>query len=98
DTATTEIYTLSLHDALPIGGTDYLPGLQTAARHQRETGRRPVIAAGRGAALCADTRRSSHLAPDNDGHLVGQAAFVQIGDERVNRLIELRHDRAQTAE
>src|SRR3712207_7054868 len=26
DTATTEIYTLSLHDALPISGTVHLPG------------------------------------------------------------------------
>src|SRR5947209_18502512 len=29
DTPTTEIYTLSLHDALPISGTDYTPAAGT---------------------------------------------------------------------
>src|SRR3712207_7990133 len=37
DTATTEIYTLSLHDALPILGR---PGEDRQPRHRRDAGRR----------------------------------------------------------
>src|SRR2546430_15159659 len=35
DTATTEIYTLSLHDALPISGSGSLPGNGRIFRHAR---------------------------------------------------------------
>src|SRR5258708_11108383 len=35
DTATTEIYTLSLHDALPISGLPKSPGLRRPRRFQR---------------------------------------------------------------
>src|SRR2546430_9569736 len=34
DTATTEIYTLSLHDALPISGDDVLPALERQSEQQ----------------------------------------------------------------
>src|SRR5438552_14876550 len=34
DTATTEIYTLSLHDALPISGHDGTPELHIVERHE----------------------------------------------------------------
>src|SRR2546430_11143640 len=37
DTATTEIYTLSLHDALPIFGLDQRPDAGRLGRRRRET-------------------------------------------------------------
>src|SRR5256885_3558203 len=45
DTATTEIYTLSLHDALPISavrdrGHDHVPGLGPRRRHHRRLAER----------------------------------------------------------
>src|SRR2546422_10106365 len=53
DTATTEIYTLSLHDALPISS----PGDLLAVQQVGEAVRRPVIAA---LARCQD-RKSTRL-------------------------------------
>ena len=38
DTATTEIYTLSLHDALPISGADHLKALALVSRLMRDKG------------------------------------------------------------
>src|SRR3712207_6890773 len=68
DTATTEIYTLSLHDALPISGGLYRGQHPAGARTARSTGvisRRPsrvlVRRPGRGSADRKSTRlNSSH--------------------------------------
>src|SRR3712207_8035668 len=49
DTATTEIYTLSLHDALPIWGSTGRPGHRGPAPHRsRRAVRRPASGRGRG--------------------------------------------------
>src|SRR2546430_10157347 len=61
DTATTEIYTLSLHDALPISA----PQRRKAESHRRmQRQRRPAIgrrgACGRAGGQCAD-RKSTRL-------------------------------------
>src|SRR2546426_12486581 len=55
DTATTEIYTLSLHDALPI----------SSVRWRRAEGFARRIAAGP-SALCARTRHGGHAPPGRD--------------------------------
>src|SRR2546430_12872935 len=56
DTATTEIYTLSLHDALPIWG--HRAGPSASARSSRPTRRRSPTAWGRAPAAGAAGRRS----------------------------------------
>src|SRR3712207_7203242 len=65
DTATTEIYTLSLHDALPILPDDDLAGLDDLAAealHAEALGVRVATVAGRRCALlvCQD-RKSTRL-------------------------------------
>src|SRR2546430_6877369 len=58
DTATTEIYTLSLHDALPISAT---PACNTTPRSTAGTRARPVgesTPATRAASTCSSTTRS----------------------------------------
>src|SRR2546426_8645650 len=75
DTATTEIYTLSLHDALPIcrrlqGPQAVLGRLQGRHRGCQEGGavrRRPGSAEGRVFRECARDRKSTRL---NSSHLV----------------------------
>src|SRR3712207_9233775 len=62
DTATTEIYTLSLHDALPIStGSSYLPGEpaghKSSAHEQRTCTQRQQRCATRGR---EDTRSEEH--------------------------------------
>src|SRR3712207_8918523 len=72
DTATTEIYTLSLHDALPISRQGVLPASRVAARHRppvhragprravhaaRLVGVHPVRAGRRGAPSAAADRK-----------------------------------------
>src|SRR5215467_4006701 len=42
DTATTEIYTLSLHDALPISGPACRPGRKTRTPQEDATGANPA--------------------------------------------------------
>src|SRR3712207_7923860 len=68
DTATTEIYTLSLHDALPI----YVP---KAFRVRRTELVRTARAAGISlACINARSRRRSHGKEEQAGRLVGQSA------------------------
>src|SRR3712207_7807138 len=62
DTATTEIYTLSLHDALPISSVAALPGL---AEDRRTTGTsgvaRAALAATAATACCRSEEHTSEL-------------------------------------
>src|SRR2546426_1734487 len=72
DTATTEIYTLSLHDALPISPPARRRRRSTSARPRSGAGRadarRPACAAAAPAATCWGTdRKSTRL---NSSHLV----------------------------
>src|SRR5258707_8488423 len=64
DTATTEIYTLSLHDALPISGTSAGRGVPGTAPARRPGGLEYVSPRARAcAALCVHAARSSHGVP-----------------------------------
>src|SRR5256885_9822915 len=64
DTATTEIYTLSLHDALPISRFDSMPGMRALGRGPR-TSRAP--ARSRIRTIFFTDRKSTRL---NSSHLV----------------------------
>src|SRR5258705_13986253 len=75
DTATTEIYTLSLHDALPIyallGGL--LGGCRGSERRMDSTGSRVRFADQSRRALCQGDRKSTRL---NSSHLgISYAVF-----------------------
>src|SRR2546426_4481591 len=81
DTATTEIYTLSLHDALPIWGR---PARRCLSRAQR----RAVLSLRARAA--AGDRKSTRL---NSSHLViSYAVFCLKKKKKKNKLLCLRHN------
>src|SRR5262245_63968653 len=62
DTATTEIYTLSLHDALPICGLDRICGAENCSCRDRRTPTKVRTRAKRSGADRKSTRlNSSHL-------------------------------------
>src|SRR5207253_10945627 len=75
DPATTEIYTLSLHDALPISTTTASPGITPASSasrsgSRRASGRRPAT---RGRSGCKPDRKSTRL---NSSHVaISYAVF-----------------------
>src|SRR2546430_7639353 len=81
DTATTEIYTLSLHDALPLGA-EYLhlpePQRWGAEHHQRPRARVEACAPAHGSSLQDDVPDPAHLrdarAPDQRADRVGLEA------------------------
>src|SRR5688572_32547534 len=76
DTATTEIYTLSLHDALPI-----LAGLHAAAEEQGATHVRPVVAA----AVLVDGRRDRKSTRLNSSHSqISYAVFCLKKKKKTN--------------
>src|SRR5476651_362252 len=78
DTATTEIYTLSLHDALPIGARIVIaPSAKIAHRETIASGERPITAHG--------TRRLSR----QDLQRRHQLLVVATGWGRRNTLITL---------
>src|SRR2546421_8448207 len=67
DTATTEIYTLSLHDALPISGTGARPGDPGAGRFRDSSSRAGAQAcAGPGARSASGDRKSTRLNSSHD--------------------------------
>src|SRR6266542_4477782 len=74
DTATTEIYTLSLHDALPICrrcasrvDSSTTPAAITPARTRvRRTAQLPLLAPGRGGAGLATTTATTSSAPRSE--------------------------------
>src|SRR3712207_9281242 len=64
DTATTEIYTLSLHDALPISGQAFAAGLVAQDVQDallEEVGRWPLCP------LCADATHALYIHPEIGG-------------------------------
>src|SRR5437899_8014396 len=68
DTATTEIYTLSLHDALPICRTHSLPQLGLCLQCAKKSGRSPA-----GLLRALQDRKSTRL---NSSHLgISYAVF-----------------------
>src|SRR2546426_8194560 len=86
DTATTEIYTLSLHDALPIWGANLplvreQPGCPPSVR----AGRRPGIVPRRGGH--PGDRKSTRL---NSSHLVISYAVFCLKKKIINKYIEYR--------
>src|SRR5256885_5472974 len=74
DTATTEIYTLSLHDALPISRETLALTIVSRCTSTLREARSPIVGWGAGGALCAEApgvlardRKSTRL---NSSHLV----------------------------
>src|SRR3712207_9475133 len=61
DTATTEIYTLSLHDALPISSTTRPSRPAGTARSMKASGSRSTSSRARRARRLRTSRRSDHL-------------------------------------
>src|SRR5690349_22889726 len=77
DTATTEIYTLSLHDALPISAgrppAAARAGCSTGCRPSSRPGRFPAAPAGRAAPTARPDRKSTRL---NSSHVeISYAVF-----------------------
>src|SRR5256885_6792798 len=91
DTATTEIYTLSLHDALPISARR-ADGLRMSARPVRhERGRRHVVTGRRRQRPSAEgDRKSTRL---NSSHLViSYAVFcLKKKKKKIVRLLQHLH-------
>src|SRR2546426_11987721 len=73
DTATTEIYTLSLHDALPI--------LLAARGEMRQASELGVV-------LCAERVAAARTARDLERRGEGQHAFLRPGEIRADDRIE----------
>src|SRR2546430_6541026 len=89
DTATTEIYTLSLHDALPISQ-------RPLARYERH-GRRRRLPADDHRARGPDWRGSAHphdVGPSQDTVPVGDDARVAAHHARLIQLPARHHDHA----
>src|SRR3712207_9253623 len=61
DTATTEIYTLSLHDALPISGRDAVPRRLAGALADLDLGRRQLRLVAAAVVLPQGRRRAVRL-------------------------------------
>ena len=72
--------------AEPVGGADHLPGPEAAAGEEPAADLRPVVAPG----VLVDQRRASELPPGDDGHILVEAAGMEILDERREPLVELR--------
>src|SRR5439155_225664 len=59
---------------------------------------RGLVAPADGPALRPNARRPPHLAPHDHDDILRQPALVQVGDERMNRFVQLRQHHAQTLE
>src|SRR5258707_2466652 len=91
DTATTEIYTLSLHDALPISPTARTP--RPAARGSRPLDRRRCLRAARRPAARRD-RKSTRL---NSSHAnISYAVFCL--KKKIKRIVKVGAHLAQGSE
>src|SRR5690242_21634308 len=102
DTATTEIYTLSLHDALPISALLGGAHLKWRTLHNSQDQRRPaVVTGGRGADRKSTRLNSSHMSisyavfclkkkkqTQKELTHANENAFVQLVHRRVQRLKE----------
>ena len=75
-----------------FAGSDDLTVTEAAAGHAHRHDHWPVVAAV-GAALRAHVRRPSELAHRDDQALVQKASFVQVADERCEKMIESRQQR-----
>src|SRR5256884_9653870 len=82
DTATTEIYTLSLHDALPIWSTSP-NGATSNAPHAPHLAAARVGTPGWFRAVCDDGRESRHVVPRDAGRAQPAAARAQGRADRV---------------
>src|SRR5256885_12797865 len=94
DTATTEIYTLSLHDALPISPwLESRAPVWSRARRARHPGRRERDAAGRvrGRRSPARDRKSTRL---NSSHLVISYAVFCLKKKKTDEQLTYQHAHA----
>src|SRR3989449_7539618 len=92
DTATTEIYTLSLHDALPICGGHALQVARGEERRRGERGAHPGLLrrAQAGSALATD-RKSTRL---NSSHgYISYAVFCLKKKKNKERKTDMCHNR-----
>src|SRR5438552_1765678 len=76
--------------AARVGRPDELSHPQSAPGEEHTAGRRPVVAP----AEFVDPWRASELAPDNDAHVLVQAALVKVGDQRGQTIVVKRQKRA----
>src|SRR3712207_8044353 len=86
DTATTEIYTLSLHDALPISRPSFSPTVSGAPTHTRSFGRRPT-ARQRAAARSATSSPAIHRCLDTSLRSEEHTSELQSRQYLVCRLL-----------
>ena len=70
--------------AVAIGGADDLSGFHAAASENGGIGLRPVIAA----VIGVDSGSAAEFSPDDDGDIAIEPAFVEVGDEGRESLIE----------
>src|SRR2546430_16509778 len=97
DTATTEIYTLSLHDALPIFGIDRVtPGCAAAARARLaiaagqaavvRNSHRAALAHFRAAVAAAPDSADAQLARGETAEILGEHGQARAADGQAPRL------------
>src|SRR3712207_8644212 len=87
DTATTEIYTLSLHDALPIFGQDPLPGPHRPSQAQDLRDPLPAFRP-RGPGGCGPDRKSTRL---NSSHANISYAVFCLKKQKPDLLVHESH-------
>src|SRR5256885_16639012 len=82
DTATTEIYTLSLHDALPIWLYDNIAPQHSRFGNERASRRSNAIRQRGAKSPCAEDRKSTRL---NSSHLVISYAVFCLKKKKITR-------------
>src|SRR2546426_7295345 len=90
DTATTEIYTLSLHDALPISAHPAIAGGQSRSAHGRASYAPTRPRADHHSAGRHRDRKSTRL---NSSHLVISYAVFCLKKKKHNKKRQLQHTR-----
>src|SRR6266496_3065801 len=76
--------------AAGVGRANVLSHLQPTAREEHAARCRPVVAA----TEFVDAGRAPELAPYNNAHVVVQAPFVKVADERADAIVVKRQERA----
>ena len=77
-----------------VGGADDLAVVHAAAGEEGKVRARPVVAA----VVLVNLRGATELAPHHNGHVLVQAPFLEVNEQRGEPLIEQRHFLARTRE
>src|SRR5580700_10498984 len=80
--------------ALRICSADYQACSQATTREQRKRRWRMVVSA----SSAVDLRSAAKLPPNQYQHFLVESAFVQVGNEGVDRVVQVRHYRAERRE